>query len=155
MCKSCKYDQGVVNEGKSWRRHRRIQLLLLKLKFFHSFQTCLLTEGKPQNRGQTMKIVDEKNQGQLGARPAVGLLHCPESDCSSLQQLDMSLSLCQDCCKQLEGHPSPFLSLANRTVSFKFIKCGWERKKKFSLFLDWHTDVWTGRFVFFILSRKT
>lgn len=39
-----------------------------------------------------MKIVDEKDQGQLGARPAVGLLHCPQPDFSSLQQLDTSLA---------------------------------------------------------------
>ena len=77
---------------------KRTQLLLLKLTFFQSFQISILTEGKPPDRGQTMKIVDEKNQGQLGARPAVGLLHCPQSDFSSLQQLDVSLSLRQDCC---------------------------------------------------------
>lgn len=65
---------------------------------FQSFQSCILTEGNPPERAQTMMIVDEKNQGRLGARPAVGLLYCPQFDFSSLQHLDMSLYLCQVCC---------------------------------------------------------
>lgn len=72
--------------------------IVLKLTFFRSFQIYILTEGKPPDRGQTMNIVDEKNQGWMGTGPAVGLLHCPQSDFSSLQQLDVSLSLRQDCC---------------------------------------------------------
>lgn len=72
-----------------------------------------------------MKIVDENNQGQLGAGPAVGLLHCPQS---SLQQLDVSPSLCQDRCKQLEGHPSPFLSLPTQQPALNSLNVG-ERAK--------------------------
>lgn len=105
--------------------------MFLKLTFFQSFQIYILTEGKPPDRGQTVKIVDEKNQGQLGAGPAVGLLPCPPYDFSSLQQLDGSLSLRQDCCEQLEGPPPRPSLFANRTVSFKFVKCGQERKKMF------------------------
>lgn len=114
---------------------KRTQLLLLKLSFFQSFQICILTEGKPPDSEQTIKFVDEKNQGELGARPAVGLLSCPQSDFFSLQQLDMSLSALRLVLTAGgKPFPHPLLSPTEESVLNLSNVCEREKKKTKTVF---------------------
>jgi len=109
--------------------------------FFNLLKSAYLLKGNPQTEDKQWRLLMKniRDCWELNLLwDSFTALSPSFPVCSSWMRASLCVKIAANSWRDALPPSSPS---ANRRVSIKFVKCGWERKKKrFSLFLGWHMD---------------